>query len=72
MWQGSKESGVYGVLGKILPATNKEPDRVKGEYHKWEDKISTQDFILKEGTNLTMAYMKVQAFEDGIFETRKY
>lgn len=59
MWQGSKESGVYGVLGKILPATNGEPDRSKGEYHKWEDKIPKQDFILKEGTNLTMAYMKV-------------
>ena len=58
LWQGSHESGTYGQLGLILPISE-NPDKKKFQYRPDEERIPIQDFILEEGTNLTLVNMKV-------------
>ena len=58
LWQGSHESGTYGQLGLILPI-NENPDKNKFQYRPDEERIPIQNFVLEEGTNLTLVNMKV-------------
>ena len=58
LWQGSHESGTYGQLGLILPI-RENPDKNKFQYRPDEERIPIQNFVLEEGTNLTLVNMKV-------------
>lgn len=58
LWQGSHESGTYGQLGLILPISE-NPDKNKFQYRPDEERIPIQNFVLEEGTNLTLVNMKV-------------
>ncbi|WP_197415086.1 S-layer homology domain-containing protein, partial [Peptoniphilus sp. DNF00840] len=58
LWLGSHESGTYGQLGLILPISE-NPNREKFQYRPDEERIPIQNFILEEGTNLTLVNMKV-------------
>ena len=58
LWQGSHESGTYGQLGLIFHLSE-NPRREKFEYKPDEDRIPIQDFVLQEGSNLTLVNMKV-------------
>ena len=58
LWQGSHESGTYGQLGLIFKLSD-EPIREKFEYKPDEDRIPIQNFVLQEGSNLTLVNMKV-------------
>lgn len=58
LWQGSHESGTYGQLGLILPIME-NPDKNKFQYRPDEERIPIQNFVLEEGTNLTLVNMKV-------------
>lgn len=60
LWYGSRESGVYGVLGQIVPVTTKK-DKKEGEVFPWEDRVPFQDLVLEEGTDLTIAHMKIMS-----------
>lgn len=58
LWQGSHKSGTYGQLGLILPISE-NPDKNKFQYRPDEERIPIQNFVLEEGTNLTLVNMKV-------------
>lgn len=58
LWLGSHESGTYGQLGLILPISE-NPNKEKFQYRPDEERIPIQNFILEEGTNLTLVNMKV-------------
>lgn len=58
LWLGSHESGTYGQLGLILKISE-NPDKNKFQYKPDEERIPIQNFILEEGTNLTLVNMKV-------------
>ena len=58
LWQGSHESGTYGQLGLIFHLSE-NPRREKFEYKPDEDRIPIQNFVLQEGSNLTLVNMKV-------------
>ncbi|WP_455257062.1 S-layer homology domain-containing protein [Peptoniphilus asaccharolyticus] len=58
LWQGSHESGTYGQLGLIFNLSD-NPKREKFEYKPEEDRIPIQNFVLQEGSNLTLVNMKV-------------
>lgn len=58
LWQGSHESGTYGQLGLIFHLSD-NPRREEFEYKPDEDRIPIQDFVLQEGSNLTLVNMKV-------------
>lgn len=58
LWQGSHESGTYGQLGLIFKLSD-NPKREEFEYKPDEDRIPIQNFVLQEGSNLTLVNMKV-------------
>lgn len=58
LWQGSHESGTYGQLGLIFKL-NDAPKREEFEYKPDEDRIPIQNFVLQEGSDLTLVNMKV-------------
>ena len=58
LWQGSHESGTYGQLGLIFKLSD-NPKREEFEYKPDEDRTPIQNFVLQEGSNLTLVNMKV-------------